>query len=195
MTKRLHEGATVPVARIEDVRGTQIDLRQGELPTHLQFRRFAGCPVCSVHLQEFVRRREDVDRVMREVILFHSAASDLVTHVSHLPFAAVADPDKTIYRAFGVEAGPAALLDPRGWPAIARSILVILFAVLRGEQSMPPFSPPGGRNGLPADFMIAPDGTIMACQYGQHVDDSWSVDEAMFHAKRVVARRSALGRR
>jgi hypothetical protein len=37
----------------------------------------------------------------------------------------------------------------------------------------------GGRYGLPAEFMIASDGRIMAVKYGIHADDQWSADELL----------------
>ena len=44
----------------------------------------------------------------------------------------------------------------------------------------------GGHDGLPADFLIGADGTLLACKYGTHVDDQWSLDELLgqVHANR-----------
>ncbi len=39
--------------------------------------------------------------------------------------------------------------------------------------------PEGGRLGLPADFLIAADGRILAARYGEHAGDQWSVDELL----------------
>jgi hypothetical protein len=47
-------------------------------------------------------------------------------------------------------------------------------------------NPPGGRFGLPADFLIARDGNVLACKYGAHVYDQWSVDEFL-----TIARQSS----
>jgi hypothetical protein len=33
--------------------------------------------------------------------------------------------------------------------------------------------------GLPGDFLIAPDGRVIASKYGAHADDQWSVDEIL----------------
>jgi hypothetical protein len=41
--------------------------------------------------------------------------------------------------------------------------------------------------GLPADFLIAPDGRVRTCKYGAHADDQWSVDELLMHACQPVA--------
>jgi len=34
---------------------------------------------------------------------------------------------------------------------------------------------------LPADFLIASDGQLLACKYGEHVYDLWSVDDVLAH--------------
>jgi hypothetical protein len=33
--------------------------------------------------------------------------------------------------------------------------------------------------GMPADFLIGPDGAVVARKYGGHADDQWSVDELL----------------
>jgi hypothetical protein len=32
---------------------------------------------------------------------------------------------------------------------------------------------------MPADFLIASDGAVVARKYGKHADDQWSVDELL----------------
>ena len=59
--------------------------------------------------------------------------------------------------------------------------------LLRGDLSgdhLPARHPTGGRLGLPADFLIAGDGRVVARKYGEHVYDQWPVDELL----RLVAR-------
>jgi hypothetical protein len=36
-----------------------------------------------------------------------------------------------------------------------------------------------GTFGLPADFLVAPDGKLIAVKHGKHADDQWSVDELL----------------
>ena len=50
-----------------------------------------------------------------------------------------------------------------------------------------PLTPSGGLFGLPADFLIAPDGRLAALKYGQNAYDQWTVDELLEHAKLVPA--------
>ncbi|MEP9390351.1 hypothetical protein [Mesorhizobium sp. KR9-304] len=176
---RLAPGDRAPVERFRTVSGAVIDVAGSALPTHIQFRRFAGCPVCSLHLAGFARRRAEIAAAVHEVVFFHSSAEELFPHVADLPFDIVADPGKAIYRAFGVECGSRALLDRRAWPTIARSVAQSLPDVVSGRRPAPSLNPAGGRYRLPADFLVLPDGRIEACKYGEHADDQWSVDDVL----------------
>ena len=161
------------------VTGEQIRVPDPERLVHLQFRRFAGCPVCNLHLRSVVQRHDEIVAAgIREVVFFHSPTEELRKHVADLPFAVVADPDKTVYREFGVKSAPRALLSPRAWGPIVRGILT----ALRVKAPLPAATPHGGRLGLPADFLIAPDGRVIAKKHGEHVYDQWPVEELLAHA-------------
>lgn len=170
----------VPARQLTTVMGAPVRLPDPERLVHLQFRRFAGCPVCNLHLRSFVLRQSEVEAAgIHEVVLFHTNAADLRPHVADLPFDVVADPEKTLYREFGVESAPRALLHPKAWPAIVRAIAVALPDVVRRRTPSPPSRPEGGRFGLPADFLVAQDGRVLASHHGTHVYDQWSVDELL----------------
>jgi peroxiredoxin len=183
MTMKLMVGSTVPTRELLAVSGERVSVPDPEHLIHLQFRRFAGCPVCNLHLRSVVARHSElVAAGVREVVFFHSPAAELREHVHDLPFAVVADPDKRLYREFGVESGRRALFDPRAWGAIVRGILRDLGPVLRGRRPAPAIRPHGGRLGLPADLLVAPDGRVLAAKYGVHAYDQWPVDEILAYA-------------
>ena len=54
-------------------------------------------------------------------------------------------------------------------------------------RALGPIKPTGGPFGLPADFLIAPDGRVAAVKYGEHAYDQWTVDELLGHAHPVPA--------
>jgi hypothetical protein len=59
---------------------------------HLQFRRFAGCPVCNLHLRSIVRRYAEImSHGIREVVVFHSSRAELLKHAADLPFAVISE--------------------------------------------------------------------------------------------------------
>jgi len=39
--------------------------------------------------------------------------------------------------------------------------------------------PTGGQLGVPADFLVASNGRVVAAKYGQHAYDQWSIDELL----------------
>ena len=173
---RLEVGALVAVHHLTTVTGQHVVLPAPDRLVHLQFRRFAGCPVCNLHLRSFVQRHQEIEAAgVREIVLFHAPDEELRAHVADLPFAVVGDPEKRLYAEFRVESSPRALLDPRAWLPIVRAVL----HSLRERRPRPLPSPTGGRLGLPADFLIAGDGRVLACKYGAHVDDQWSVDDVL----------------
>jgi hypothetical protein len=109
------------------IRAERVAIPDPQRLVHLQFRRFAGCPICDL----------------------------------------------------GVEAAPRALLHPRAWLSIIRAIAVSVWSIVRGKAKPPALHQAAGRFGLPADFLIASDGRVLACHYGEHAYDQWSVDELL----------------
>jgi hypothetical protein len=87
--------------------------------------------------------------VRHEVLFFHSSQEDVATFHSDIPFDAVGDREKYYRRQFEVEssfsfASPAA-------------IRAALASILRGNLG---WKITGGPLGLPAEFLVAPDGCI-----------------------------------
>jgi len=185
---RLTVGATVAARELVTVSGERVSVPASGALVHLQFRRFAGCPVCNLHLRSFAHCHDELRAAgVREVVVFHAPADDLRRYTADLPFAVIPDPGKALYREFGVEASRRALLDPRAYATIARSIAHTLWEVLRHRRPAPPKSPYGGRWGLPADFLIAGDGRVVDVKYGAHAADHWPVGEVLRLALRGTA--------
>lgn len=181
--RRIPAGSRIEPRQLAAISGATITVPDPARLVHLQFRRFAGCPVCHLHLRSFVRHERAISAAgVLEVVVFHSTARELQRHAGDLPFFVIADPDKQLYREFGVESGARALLDPRAWLPILWAVAHGLVALVRGRARAPSLDPPGGRWGLPADFLIDGNGRVVACKYGEHADDHWSVDELLAHA-------------
>jgi peroxiredoxin len=176
----LSAGTVVSGRELLTIADMPVRLPDAKRLVHLQFRRFAGCPICDLHLRSIVRRHGEIESAgVLEVVVFHSTKNELRAHAADLPLAIVADPGKQLYAEFGVESGVRALVNPRAWFPIAKGILVSLKEIALNGRRAPSLKPKGGRYGLPADFMIAPDGRVVACKYGAHASDQWSVDEIL----------------
>ena len=155
---------------------------------HLQLRRFAGCPICNQHLRSIVTRHDEIrSHGIQEVVVFHSTAAELAKHEAELPFPLIADPERELYRRLGVERRPSSLLSTRALRAAIAGQAAALGNRSTKRGALGPIKPTGGRLGLPADFLIAPDGRVAALKYGQHAYDQWTVDELLDHAHPVLA--------
>ncbi len=178
---KIQIGKLIEKRTLVTVESRPIEIPAAKDSVHLQFRRFAGCPFCSVHLRTFVWRHDEiVGAGIREVVVFRSTTAALQRHHGDVPFALIADPSGMLYAEFGVGAGLRALLDPRAlWMALPN--IIRMFPRYPGL--------PQGRQaamGLPADFLITPDGRVFACKYGKHADDQWSVDELLTLARQYT---------
>lgn len=171
---KLQAGNRIPEFAAENLEGRPLRLPEPDAPSvlvHLQFRRFAGCPICNYHLHGYARRHVELRAAgLREIVLFHSSAAEMRQYQAHLPFDCVADPGKRHYRAWGVETSWRASLHPAALMAGLRGFGVMGRGYDRIEN---------GPLGLPADFLIAPDGRLLASHYGRHAYDNWSVDEVL----------------
>jgi len=154
---------------------------------HLQLRRFAGCPICNLHLRSVVARHDEIrSHGIREVVVFHSTAAELVKHEAELPFPLIPDPERELYRRFGVERRPKSLLSARALRAAIAGEGAAIGKRSTKRGPLGPIKPTGGRFGLPADFLIAPDGRVAAVKYGQDAYDQWTVDQLLDHAAHSV---------
>jgi peroxiredoxin len=115
-------------------------------------------------------------------MFFHTPIEELRSQMEkqHAPFDILADPDKTIYDAYGVTSSWSALMSPR---FMGKSMV----AMSKGFVALP-IGKHGGITGRPANFIIDEGGVVGAAHYGRSAGDSWSVDDALTGAMgRVVA--------
>jgi len=182
---QVNVGSLLEHRKLLTIHGDPVQLPEPERLVHLQFRRYAGCPICNMHLRSVSQRHEEIRAAgIREVVVFHSSAETMLEFQGELPFAVIADPAKKLYAEFGVQSSLKAVLNPRAPLAgfRARSVVhSVRGAMGIGEKHL----------GLPADFLIAPDGRVLAAKYGKYASDQWSVDElldlAKLHSRQLAA--------
>jgi peroxiredoxin len=176
--RNLRIGAVITRRELMTTRSQQIRLPDPASLVHLQFRRYAGCPFCNLHLRSFAQRHQQLAAAgIREVVVFQSPAADLLAQQGDVPFAVIPDPQRKLYAEFGVASSPRAVLDPRAWLAGVRAITKNRPVLPANRQQAP---------GLPADFLLAPDGHVLACKYGVHAYDQWSVDDLLDLASKHI---------
>lgn len=184
-TRRLAPGDVIAPRELATIRSERLRLPASDALTHLQFRRFAACPICNLHLRSVVRRHAEIIAAgICEVAVYHSPVETMLPYHGDFPFAVIADPERELYTEFGVESSIKANLHPRAWTAPLRrgSWAVVVSGLRAGGKPGPQGE---SMLGLPADFLIDPDGRVLAVHYGRHANDQWSVDELLRQAARV----------
>jgi len=173
--RRIQVGDVSGMRELVTIRSDRVQIPHPTDRVHLQFRRFAGCPICNLHLRSIVQRYHELVAVgIREAVVFHSSVAEMRPYQGDLPFAAIADPEKHLYAEFGVESSLRAVLSANALGAAIRGAITGRSSKPKGEKGL----------GLPADFLIAPDGRVLACKYGVHANDQWSVDDLLSLANR-----------
>jgi len=124
------------------------------------------------------------------VQVFHSPADalrELATGPHALPFPVVADPGKVAYRLFHVGGSWASLWSIATGRAFART----REAAASGLRPRWRDVLRDGAGGSPADFLIAPDGTVARAHYGAHFADSLSPAAALAWIDELPGRAAA----
>jgi peroxiredoxin len=175
---KLKAGDSFPTLTLKNLHDKDVQLPDRGKIVHLQFRRYAGCPICNLHLRSFASRINEIEKAgIREVVVFHSSVEAMLPYQGSLTFDAIADPEKKLYKQFGVESSPRSIMS-----------LKVLLEGMKGMKSTKPTSKrEGGPFGLPAEFLIAPNGQIMVAHYGKHAADHWSVDQLLAGRQEVSA--------
>jgi peroxiredoxin len=185
---RFAPGDTIAPRELTTIRSETLRLPDPGSLTHLQFRRFAACPICNVHLRPFAQRHDELIAAgVQEVVVFHSSTEAMLPHQGDLPFAAIADPERDLYDEFGVQRSMRAILHPKTWasPLNPATYPVVVRELRSGGKSLRSSE---SKIGLPADFLIGADGRILAAKYGRHASDQWSFEEVVLLAWQAAQR-------
>jgi peroxiredoxin Q/BCP len=140
-------------------------------PVLLTFLRFASCPMCNLHLHDLAKEYPGLnDRGLEVVAFFHSSADAIRAHAGgrHYPFPLVADPEFRVYRMYGVETSWLGLflsmVRPRFYVSFFRSLLHGFWGGIAWQMAK-----------MPADFLVGPDGRLVAANYGRDIGDHLTV--------------------
>jgi hypothetical protein len=172
--QRIRGGERFPFIAATGLRGAWVcvpDGRPGYL--HVQFSRFAGCPIGSSHLRAFVERHEEIEWAgIREVVVLRSEDKEVEARHHSLPFDVIGDPDGFFHEHCGVSSSWSALWNFDALDSIFGGIRAKDRRFYRWAFTKAWFA-------LPADFLLSGDGIVKAVRYGRHAGDQWSVDDLL----------------
>lgn len=78
---RINEGDVIHRHVLESINEEAVEIPHPSRLTHLQFRRFAGCPMCNLHIRTFVERHDELVVLgIQEIAIFHSSKKAMLAH-------------------------------------------------------------------------------------------------------------------
>jgi peroxiredoxin Q/BCP len=163
-------GMRAPAFQTEDIFGRPVSVEQfAGHPLLLSFYRNGWCALCNLRVHALIERYPTYQRQgMMAVAVFESPCGRILESVGKqdAPFPIIADPDGVLYARYGVEISAAKVQASTENPAVAE-------AVKEAAANGFVLTPEEGSNFLrmPADFLIAPDQTIVEAKYADYVTD------------------------
>jgi peroxiredoxin len=159
-------GEKAPGFDLVDGRGARVSLaalRGG--PVVLVFLRHLGCPLCRMELATFTRRAGELRAHGASLLVFVESPAASVAAFAEAragAFHLIADPDRAMYRRYGIERGGLlAYLSPS---ALGAAIRATARGHLHGRCE-------GSELQLPGDFVLDAAGRVTYAHRGRHIAD------------------------
>ncbi|MGW8363283.1 peroxiredoxin-like family protein [Streptomyces wedmorensis] len=172
---RLETGHKAPEIEGSDMFGEPVSTQDlAGRTVILKFYRFAACPICNLHVRELVRRAGELEAAgVVPVAVFHSPAHKLRKSLDgyQVPFTVIADPQKRLFRAYGVESSLGGMFTGAVAKDYGRAMRAGIFSRPIGHE--------GGIQGHPADFLIDSEGVLRLAHYGRDYADTMGVDAVL----------------
>jgi len=172
---KLRPGNKAPHFEILDVNGSlQTSAGNDGSPVHLSFHRHAGCPPCNLRVHELMVAKQRFDKLgVRMLQVFESSVEHIRKDLSHgeVPFPILPDRQRKLYKQYAVN------------PSLGGFISSFLLRPGYSMQAMfkhgywPKFKEVTTM--MPAEFIIAPDGTIKLAHYAKDLGDYVPIDSLL----------------
>lgn len=182
MNEQLKKGMPLPSFHTKDIYGHEVsDQTLLGKKTTVVFLRFAGCPICSLHMLPLTQSLRDLKK--SNVIYVYSSSQEkcLALHKqvgmpSHVQV--IADPNLELYKLFGVKSGSI-------WQMISTmgSVMPKMSSQKKALTQQGIYSDVSkiGMDGsmlmLPADFLVDEKGKLVTTHYGKRWNDHLPIDE------------------
>ena len=171
---RIQPGQAAPVFDVRDIFGNPFSLADFKgKRLLLSFYRYASCPLCNLRVHRLIQHYPGFTAKDLHLLAFFQSPEDSIRRYvgrQGAPFPIIADPDHTVYRAYGVEAS---------WPAFLKGSLRLMTLTSAARKGFFPGKMEGKKALVPADFLIGPDLMVVKAYYGKDISDHMPLQEIM----------------
>lgn len=169
---RIRPGEPARLFEVRDVFDQTIALHDFEgRKLLLSFFRYASCPLCNLRLHQLIENHKTFQDKGIKVIAFFQSPKDRVIKCvgkQEAPFQLIPDPDRSVYRLYGVEAS---------WKGLLRGGLRARDLLKASRKGFLPGQIEGRVAMMPADFLIGPDQIVHRAYYGKDIGDHMPLKE------------------
>jgi peroxiredoxin len=172
----INVGEKVPSFDIKDVNGQKVEIEEGKKYI-ISFHRYMGCVWCQMDIIKLLKEKDKLKEKGVEVIIFIQSPEEVVKEYlkdfPDFPFRLVPDPEKKVYKIFGVESG--SFLDLVSPTALLRTLkdspLLSKYRFVKGGVK-------GDRYLRPA-FFVVDNGIVIWAYKSKNVADSPDISEML----------------
>lgn len=163
---RISTGEKARNFEVKDLSGNKVSLQdyQGK-KLMLSFYRYASCPLCNLRVHELSERYDSLQKKGLHLLAFFQSPEESIRRYvgkQHPPFPIVADPERSVYRAYGVEPS---------WSGFLKGSLRLSSMVSAASKGFLPGKMEGEKAMVPADFLVGPDLVVGRAYYGSDIGD------------------------
>jgi peroxiredoxin len=136
----------------------------------LSFYRYAACPLCNLRVHHLIQHYAGlIKKNLQLVAVFQSPRESILKYAGKqkAPFPIIPDPQRRLYRLYGVESSWA------GFIKGSMRLSLVTSALMKGFW---PGKMEGIKSMVPADFLIGPDLTVQVAYYGKDIGDHLPVE-------------------
>jgi thioredoxin-dependent peroxiredoxin len=173
---RLESKLKAPVFKLNDIYGRLIDLEAyQDRKIFLGFFRHAGCPFCNLRVHALTKVHQELKAKGLEMIFFFESKESVLLrssfHKDVSPIPLIADPERKIYDAYGLEKSLAK-------SSISHIATFVQTAFKAGAEGLPTHMMKSGESfsTMPAEFLIREGLVIDFVHYSDRLNDRMSVD-------------------
>jgi peroxiredoxin Q/BCP len=177
---KLKEGQFAPDFTVTDIYGREIQLSEFKgTKIILGFYRNVSCPFCNRRVHQIMGNNVRLKQKNVQMIFFFESSnqklSASVFHKGISPWPLIGDPEKQIYKLYGVEESVAKTLKTSFYSSLS-------IAKKYARELNLPEDKKASKTLIPADFFIDENQKIVKVHYGNHLDDHVPLDELKAYA-------------
>ena len=169
---RIQPGQPATNFSTEDIAGNAITLNAyADRRLMLSFYRYAACPLCNLRVHDLIQHYASFsERNLNLIAVFQSPRESIRRYIGkqNIPFPVIADPERMLYRVYGVESS---------WPGFIKGSLRISTLTSALMKGFFPGKMEGIKSMVPADFLIGPDLTVQVAYYGSDIADHLPIEK------------------